>query len=29
MEALKEKIVSKVKKKWSVWWRYIDDIVFI
>ena len=29
MEALKEKIVSKVKKKRSVWWRYIDDIVFI
>ena len=27
--ALEEKISSKVKKKPSVWWRYIDDIFFI
>ena len=27
--ALKEKIINKVKKKPSVWWRYIDDIFFI
>ena len=29
MEALEEKILSKVQKKPSVWWRYIDDIFFI
>ena len=29
MAALKEKILSKVEKKSSVWWRYIDDIHFI
>ena len=29
MAALEEKILSKVKKKPSVWWRYIDDIFFI
>ena len=29
MAALEEKILSKVKKKQSVWWRYIDDIFFI
>ena len=29
MEALEEKISSKVKNKPSVWWRYIDDIFFI
>ena len=29
MTALEEKILSKVKKKPSVWWRYIDDIFFI
>ena len=28
MTALEEKILSKVKKKPSVWWRYIDDIFF-
>ena len=27
--ALEEKILSKVKKKPSVWWRYIDDMFFI
>ena len=27
--ALEEMILSKVKKKPSVWWRYIDDILFI
>ena len=26
MAALEEKILGKVKKKPSVWWRYIDDI---
>ena len=29
MAALEEKILSKVKKKASVWWIYIDDIFFI
>ena len=29
MSALEEKILSKDKKKPSVWWRYIDDIFFI
>ena len=29
MEALEEKILSKVKKKPSVWWRYINSILFI
>ena len=29
MAALEEKILSKVKKKPSVWWRYIDDIFVI
>ena len=29
MAALEEKILSKVKKKLSVWWKYIDDIFFI
>ena len=29
MAALEEKILSEVKKKPSVWWRYIDDIFFI
>ena len=29
MAALEEKILSKVKKKPSVWWRYINDIFFI
>ena len=29
MVALEEKILSKVKKKPSIWWRYIDDIFFI
>ena len=29
MAALEEKILSNVKKKPSVWWRYIDDIFFI
>ena len=29
MAALKEKILSKVKRKPSFWWRYIDDIYFI
>ena len=29
MAALEEKILSQVKKKPSVWWRYIDDIFFI
>ena len=28
MAALEEKILSKVKKKPSVWWRYIDDTFF-
>ena len=28
MAALEEKILSKVKKKPRVWWRYIDDIFF-
>ena len=29
MAALEEKILSKVEKKPSAWWRYIDDIFFI
>ena len=29
MEALLEKILSKLKKKTSIWWRYTDDIFFI
>ena len=29
MAALEGKILSKVKKKPSVWWRYIDNIFFI
>ena len=29
MAALEEKILSKVKKKPSVWWRYIDDIFYL
>ena len=29
MAAWKEKILSKIKKKPSVWWRYIDDIFFV
>ena len=29
MAALDEKVLSKVKKKPSGWWRYIDDIFFI
>ena len=29
MAALEETILSKVKKKPSVWWRYIDNMLFI
>ena len=29
MVALEEKVLSKVKKKPSVWWRYVNDIFFI
>ena len=29
MAALGETILSKVKKKPSVWWKYIDDIFFL
>ena len=29
MAALEENILSKVKKKQSAWWRYIDKIFFI
>ena len=29
MVALEQNILSKVKKKPNVWWRYIDDIFFI
>ena len=29
MAVLEKKILSKVKKKPSAWWRYIDDIFFI
>ena len=29
MAALEEKILSKGKKKPSVWWRYIDNLLFI
>ena len=29
MAVLEEKTLSEVKKKPSVWWRYIDDIFFI
>ena len=29
MAALEEKILSKVKKKSDVWWKYIDDIFSI
>ena len=29
MAVLEEKILRKVKKKPSVWWRYTDDIFFI
>ena len=29
MAALEEEILRKVRKKPSVWWRYIDDIFFI
>ena len=29
MVALEEKVLSKAKKKPSVWWRYVNDIFFI
>ena len=29
MAPLEEKILNKVKKKPNIWWRYIDDILFI
>ena len=29
MAASEENILSNVKKKPSIWWRYIDDIFFI
>ena len=29
MTALEENILNKFKKKPNVWWRYIDDIIFI
>ena len=29
MTVLEEKILSKAKKKPSVWWRYVDNIFFI